>query len=129
MSDAVVDYYFTKKLAYSYIKRAQAPFSVVADEPSHWGIRLFACNDTLTDRQGTLTLKDAHTEQILYEGAFVAPKNASTPIASLPLFYSEHKILILAWKTREETGWNHYLCGFPPLSLEWYQSFLGKYNS
>ncbi|MBQ5820252.1 MAG: hypothetical protein IIW31_03375 [Clostridia bacterium] len=129
MSDAVVDYYFTKKLAYSYIKRAQAPFSVVADEPSHWGIRLFACNDTLTDRQGTLTVKDAHTEQILYEGAFVAPKNASTPIASLPLFYSEHKILILAWKTREETGWNHYLCGFPPLSLEWYRSFLEKYNS
>ena len=128
MSDAVVDYYFTKKLAYSYIKRSQAPFVIAADEISDWELTLFACNDTLEQKQGHLTVQDALTEKILWDGDFSAKENTSTPIAQIPTYYSEQKILIFSWEANGESGFNHYLCGYPPISLAMYKEVLNKYN-
>ncbi|MCL2299641.1 MAG: glycoside hydrolase family 2, partial [Firmicutes bacterium] len=51
-SDAVVDWYFGKKLAYHYIKRSQAHLCLLLAEPQGWQLRLLACNDTLQARQG-----------------------------------------------------------------------------
>lgn len=128
MSDAVVDYYFTKKLAYSYIKRSQAPFVIAANEIGHWNLALYACNDTLLEKAGYFTVRDATTDELVYEGDFTAPANTSTRIANLPTYYSEQKILIFQWEIGEESGWNHYLCGYPPISLTMYQKVLKKYG-
>ncbi|MBR2353596.1 MAG: hypothetical protein IKA76_03745 [Clostridia bacterium] len=127
-SDAVVDYYFEKKIAYSYIKRAQAPFTVAADELVNWKLPIYACNDTLDVKNGHLTVKDAETEKILYEGEFTAKENASTLITALPVYYSEHKILIFEWDVNGERGFNHYLCGFPPFSLDFYRKIMNRYG-
>ena len=127
-SDAVVDYYFTKKLAYHYIKRSQAPFVIAADEIEHWNLRLFACNDTLTPMKGHFTVKDAISGQVLLESDFTAEKNASTPIGSLPVYYSEQKMLVIEWTANGTSGWNHYLCGYPPISLDFYKTVLEKFN-
>jgi beta-mannosidase len=40
ISDAVVDYYFNKKLAYYYIKRVQEPFCIMVSEPEAWHIKV-----------------------------------------------------------------------------------------
>ena len=128
MSDAVVDYYFAKKLAYSYIKRSQAPFVIAADEISNWGLKIYACNDTLQERHGCLTVKDACTDEIIYKGDFMAAINTCTPIAKLPIYYSEQKILIFEWEIDGECGYNHYLCGYPPISLEMYKVVMKKYH-
>lgn len=128
MSDAVVDYYFTKKLAYYYIKRSQAPFAICADEIKSWNLDLYACNDTLQEEKGTLIVKDALTDKIIYEGSFTAKENTATLIASLPTYYSEHKFLIFEWETHRQKGFNHYLCGYPPISLDMYKDALQKYN-
>ena len=128
MSDAVVDHYFEKKLAYSYIKRSQAPFVIAADELSKWDLRFYACNDTLTPVSGRFKIKDAHSEEILLEADFSAKKNTSTLIGSLPIYYSEQKILIIEWEANGERGFNHYLCGYPPICLKDYVSIMEKYN-
>ncbi|MBE6551430.1 MAG: glycoside hydrolase family 2 [Ruminococcaceae bacterium] len=128
MSDAVVDYYFTKKLAYYYIKRSQAPFTICADEIKNWNLNLYACNDTLEGKHGHMTVKDALTGEIIRNCEFEAKENASTHIASLPVFYSEHRILIFEWEINGERGFNHYLCGYPPISLQMYKEFLQKYD-
>ena len=128
MSDAVVDYYFTKKLAYGYIKRSQAPFIIAAGEISSWELPIYACNDTLTEKSGRLSIKDAVSEEILYNDTFTAMKNTSTKITSLPIYYSEHRILIFEWECDGASGFNHYLCGYPPFSLEFYKSVMKKYK-
>ena len=128
MSDAVVDYYFNKKLAYSYIKRSQALFTVAADELNNWHLPIYACNDTLTERCGHLTVKDSKDDSVIYECDFTAAKNASTLIARLPLYYSEHKILIFEWSVGEERGFNHYLLGNPPISLDDYRDVMERYG-
>jgi beta-mannosidase len=67
MSDAVVDYYYQKKLAYFYIKRSQALFTVAAGEMQNWGLPIYACNDTLSAKNGRLTVTDAESGEISVE--------------------------------------------------------------
>lgn len=128
MSDAVVDYYFEKKLAYGYIKRAQAPFTIAAGEIASWNLPIYACNNALTEKRGNFKVIDTDTDKVIYEGSFTAQKNATTLIARLPVFYSEQKILIFRWEIDGKEGFNHYLCGFPPFSLEKYKTVMKKYG-
>lgn len=127
-SDAVVDYYFEKKLSYHTIKCSQAPFAICADEIYNWILPVFACNDTQDEKRGTLKATDAQTDEILYEGEFYAAPNTSTKIAEIPTYYSEHKIIIFEWEIGSEHGMNHYLCGFPPISLDMYKKFIEKFD-
>lgn len=128
MSDAVVDYYYEKKLAYGYIKRSQAPFAIIADEICNWSLPLYACNDTLKEKRGHFTVTDTSNGERIYEGDFTAAPNASTQIASLPLYYSDKKILFFEWSIDGEKGFNHYLCGYPAFSLEKYRDIVEKYR-
>ena len=91
MSDAVVDYFFRKKLAYSYIKRAQAPFSLLIDEMRDWHYTLLAANDTLLPVTGSCRVSDIETGQLYWEGSFTAAPNRTTPIARIRMLYSEQR--------------------------------------
>ena len=128
MSDAVVDYYFEKKLAYNYIKRSQAAFVIAADELTNWHLPIYACNDTLKERCGHLRIKAALTDEVIHECDFVARANTSTLIARLPIMYSDERILILEWTADGEDGFNHYVLGNPPLSLDYYRSVMERYG-
>ena len=128
LSDAVVDYYYTKKLAYFYIKRSQAPFVIAAGEIAKWELPIFACNDTLKEKRGRFKVIDALTDEVIYESEFTADVNTSTQIASIPTYYSEQKVLIFEWEIDGEKGFNHYLCGFPPIPFDMYKETLKKYK-
>lgn len=128
MSDAVVDYYYDKKLAYHYIKRSQAPFAIVVDEMKNWNHSIYACNDTLVEISGSVKITDAETAEVLLERDFCASANMSTEIAKIPMLYSEQKFLIIEWTANGEKGRNHYLCGYPAISFERYKKFLEKYQ-
>ena len=127
MSDAVVDYYYTKKLAYFYIKRSQALFTIAAGEMQNWGLPIYACNDTLTVKCGHLIVTDAETEEELYAGDFTAAANTTTKLTHLPIYYSDQRILLFRWESDKESGWNHFMCGYPPFSLARYRRFLHAY--
>lgn len=127
-SDAVVDYYYNKKIAYNYIKRAQAPFVIAADEISNWSLPIYACNDTLEEKIGVLTVKDAETDKVLAQREFSVGINRSELLMRLPVFYSEHKLLIFEWDLGTEKGFNHYLCGYPPINLKKYIKLKEKYG-
>ena len=128
MSDAVVDYYFTKKLAYYYIKRSQAPFTVAADESADGAtLPIYACNDTLKEKSGHLTVKDASTDEVLYEMDFTSTANTSTLLLNLKIPDGQ-RILIFDWHSDGESGFNHYLLGCPPFSLKAYKTIMQKHR-
>ena len=127
-SDAVVDYYFNKKLAYGYIKRSEAPFAVCLDELEARVQKVYACNDTLDDVRGSVRIYDADTEAVIFEKSFTARQNTSTEIGRIFTEYHEHKMLIIEWTTDKGSGMNHYLCGFPPHDLERYNGWIEKYK-
>ena len=127
-SDAIVDYYFEKKLAYAYVKRSQAPFILACGELSNWNLPLYASNDSLTEYSGTYKVTDTDTGCVIAEGEFTSCVNGAKVIAQIPVYYSEQKILLIEWEANGEKGRNHYLCGFPPFSLEKYKATVEKYG-
>ena len=128
MSDAVVDYYYDKKIAYGYIKRSQAPFVIAAGEISDWTLPIYACNDTLEEKSGSFTVKDAETDEVLLKSGFEIGANQSELLIRMPIYYSDHKFLIFEWDINGEKGINHYLCGYPPFNLEKYKTLMQKYR-
>ena len=128
MSDAVVDYYYSKKLAYRYIKRSQAPFAVIAGEPSNCSLPIYACNDTLTQKQFDLTIRDITNDKIILQKSYNVGINQTQLIASLPVDETDEKFLIFEWCVDGENSFNHYYLGKPPFNLKEYEKIIRKYG-
>lgn len=125
-SDAVVDYYYEKKLAFDYIKRSQAPFAIIISEIEAWNLRAHACNDTLGEVSGIYEISDIDTGEVLGGGKFFAGKNSRAELCKIPMMYSAQKMLLIKWEAGAHTGCNHYLCGMPPFSFDKYRHWLEK---
>ncbi len=113
-SDAVVDYYFEKKLAFEYIKNAQQPLLAIVGEWNNWGHEVVMTNDLLTPEHGTLKVYDADSNDIYLETEFDVPANANVSAGFFRLPNSEHHCLLLEWHTDSGlSGTNHYHTGTP----------------
>jgi beta-mannosidase len=126
-SDAVVDYYFTPKLAYHYIRRAQAPVGLVLAEQGAGKYRaLVACNDTRADADVTFRAWDADSGEILAQGAARVPANENWQVARLRAFASDRRLILLEWESAGQTWGGHYLAGSPPFDLPVYRRWLAQ---
>ncbi|MCX7030568.1 MAG: glycoside hydrolase family 2 [Spirochaetes bacterium] len=123
-SDAVVDWYFGKKLAYWYIRRSQLPVCIAVDEPENWQCGVVACNDTLAAAEGTCTVTDADSGETLHSGPFRSPPNSSVRIGRIRASHGDHRLLLVTWETAGGRGGNHYCLGKLPLDLAWYRRHL-----
>ncbi len=123
-SDAVVDWYGAKKLAWWYIRRAQAPVLLMLGEPEDWRCRLVAGNDTLRDAEGEFSVADADTGGTLLEGRYRAPANGTAVLGTLPVSRGDHRLFLIRWTAQGRAWGSHYLLGAPPFSLERYKGWL-----
>jgi len=125
-SDAVVDWYFGKKLAYWYIKRSQAHLCLIVTEPQGWHVRLLACNDTLQTLRGAYRLWDADSGETLLSGKFTAPVNGNAELGRLRAENAAHRLFLMEWEVNGERGVNHYLYGRPPFDPARYRGWLAQ---
>lgn len=128
MSDAVVDYFYNKKLAYYYIKHSQAPFALMMGELRDWHYPLYAENDTLKEINGEYSVFDIESNEILAKGEFSVSPNSEKEIDLIRMYYSEHKFLVINWSIDGKDYYNHYLCGMPPFNYEQYRKWLSDYR-
>ena len=111
ISDAVVDFYGNKKLAYQYIKRSQQPLCLMCDEPSEDGLNsLVAASDLSFDADISYTVTDLFTGKCILNDTAKASKDASTVLGR---FKAEaHHVYKIEWKGTcgfsEIKGENHY---------------------
>lgn len=123
-SDSLVDYYFGKKLAYSYVRRVQRPVCVMIDELKNWYHRVVVGNDSREDVRGTYRIWDAESDATVLEGAFLAPANQNVDLGTIRGAHSERRLLLIEWRTDTATGGNHYVAGAPPLDYSRYLAWL-----
>jgi len=123
-SDAIVDYYLSRKLAFWYIQRSQVPVILMVGEPEDWRCRLVVGNDTLSDVDGDYRVTEPGSDRPLLEGRYHAPANANVQVGTLPVSHSDHRLLLLHWTADRKEYGSHYLLGKPPFSLGWYRSML-----
>ena len=123
-SDAVVDYYFSRKLAYWYIRRSQWPVCVMVDEPDSWHCRVAAGNDTRQPARGRFCLWDADGGETLLEGDLAVPANGTQELGRIRASRGDQRLWLIEWECDGQRGGNHYLLGTPPFCLERYRAWL-----
>jgi beta-mannosidase len=125
-SDAIVDYYFNKKLAYYYLRRVQQPVCVMVDEPKDWYCRVVVGNDSREDATGHYRVWDADSGETLLEGNYAAKANENLEVGQVPVFHSDKRLFLMEWTANGKKYANHYLQGSPPFSPAQYRSWLAK---
>lgn len=108
VSDAVVDWYGCKKLAYSYIKRSQQPFVMIIGEPENGAMPLYAVNDLQEKISGTYSVKNVMTNETIREGSFETEADGKAVLALLP--ETDHAFYLVEWQTQNGKGVNHHAC-------------------
>lgn len=127
-SDAVVDYYYRKKLAYYYIREVQRPLILSFKEPGNWGIELTAVNDTHAKQTISYKVTDLRSGECVCEGEAEVPEGV-TMLEKVAYSQGAKTIYLMEWSYNGISGKNHYLAGNPPFSLEEYRELLkGVYD-
>lgn len=121
-SDAIVDYYFVRKLAYGYLKRAQRPLLGIVGEWRNWGHEVVMTNDTLQAQSGRVEVTDGETGQSLFSGAFAVGANANQTVGRFELPNCDQRLLVIRWETDDGAhGASHYVTGRTPLDYARYR--------
>ena len=130
ISDAVVDYYKVKKLAYSYTKNSQAPVCLMMDEPDENNVlTLFAANDTMSDVTVNYTVSRVSSGDIAAEGEVTIEANGLSSVCKVALKENEKDHLLIEWSDKNGlAGKNHYTTNIHGISFEKYLEFLKKTN-
>jgi beta-mannosidase len=124
-SDAVVDYYFGKKLAYHYIQRVQQPVCVLLGEAGTGKyLPVAVCNDSLQDAEVVYRVWDAESGETVLEGKVQVPANQNWQVERLRTFAGEQRLYLIEWQLDGKSFGNHALVGPPPFDLEQYRQWL-----
>ncbi len=108
ISDAIVDWYGVKKLAYAYIKRSQAPVCMACKEPADKKLTLTALNDTQEEQTLSYTVENLTTGQLVAQGEVTVGANATQPACELS--EEPYAFFLIKWKSAQGEGVNHHTC-------------------
>ena len=120
VSDAVVDYYFCKKLAYGYIRRSQQPFCLMAGEDG----ALYAVNDTDAAVRVSYRVRELYAQNEIAAGEAAAAPRSVTRLLSLPKA-ERGGFYLFSWEG-DACGKNHYCADLPPVAAEAYEEALAR---
>lgn len=124
ISDAVVDYYGVRKLAFHYIVRAQQQVVMMASEATGWHRDVVLANDTPGHAEVSWRVHSASTGAELASGSTTLGAHADQVVTTLPLAPSG-ECYLFRWEGEADgqpvRGGNHYTEGSPPLSFERYR--------
>lgn len=126
ISDAVVDYYWDKKLAYEYIKRVQQPICVMMDEANAWAHRVVLSNDSREDAEVAYEIVCADTGETLLSGSCLSKANENIELQPIACIPGEQKLYLIRWEWNGRCYKNHYISGFVPFDFEKYTTWLEK---
>ena len=125
ISDAIVDYYYSKKLAYHYIKRVQTNVCVMVGDAKENGHPVVIVNDTLKEVEGHFSIKDADTKKVLLNKNFQVGKNGKLREGFLPKITAP-KLWLIEWSVGNKKYTNHYFAFQPQVDLKVYLKWLPK---
>jgi beta-mannosidase len=122
VSDAITDYYCSKKTAYYYIRQVQYDACVMIGDAREGNHPVMAVNDTRTEKQGTVTVRDLSTKEVLFSGKFVIPANGKTVIGNIAET-SAQSLWLIEYTIQNGKFTNHYLAGKAPFKLSDYEKW------
>lgn len=128
VSDAVIDYYYNRKLAYHYIKRSQQPVCLMFDEPENGKCRLMAVNDTPYDKQLDYTVRRFSDNMVVLSGTCIVPADGIMQPDSLAIAENEKEFYYIEWSVDGVICRNHYFTNIIDIDYQLYMQALQKYD-
>lgn len=125
LSDAVVDYYNSKKLAFHFLKTVHEDICVMINDEKENTLSLIVTNDTRKPADGTVLVTEVASGKEIYKGVFNCDANGNGLIAQLPAMEGQG-ILLINYTVNGKKLSNHYLYGAPPFNLQDYKNWLDK---
>lgn len=127
ISDAVVDYYFTKKLAYYYIRRSQEPVCLMFAEPENGILPLFGVNDTKEKAELSYKVTRLSDGKTLLSGKAILEPDSALKIATLEAD-NEKEFYLIEWEKDGKKYMNHYFTNIIDIDYEKYIEAVKKCN-
>lgn len=127
ISDAIVDYYGGKKLAYGYIKNVQRDVCVMIGDAISNGHAVTVVNDTRQSQKVEVLIKDAETGELLLEQDCYANENGKEILGYLPGIKND-ALWLIEYTVNGEKFKNHYIAYQPPLSFKQCEKWLTELN-
>ena len=131
ISDAIVDYYYTKKLAFHYIKRSQEPVCLMFDEPKDGKIRLVGVNDLPAHKNISYVVKkyiEITDDVVVLSGEVSLEADTATAIDSIIISENEKEFYYMEWTMDGKTYKNHYFTNIIDIDYQVYMQALKKYG-
>ena len=123
ISDAIVDYYGNKKLAYHFIKRVQTDVCVMMGDARNGRHPVIAVNDSRKNESLSITVKDAETGQTILSNNLILAENGKAS-AGFVQASGSMKMFLIEWEVNGTKFFNHYLAYNPPIRLEEYLKWI-----
>ncbi len=117
-SDAVVDYYYGKKLAFHTVKRVTAPLCLMLGEPEGGELTLYGANEYLEDKEVSYKIANASGEELFLSGKATIKANSTAALGKIPYSGDAYRFYRIEWTDSGETFKNHYLSGKAPYPFE-----------
>lgn len=125
VSDAIVDYYNSKKLAYDYLWNAQRTVCLLINDPEDGVLPLKAVNDSMEPAEGKVKVTDVGSGKVVFKGKFSVDANGRSLVTGLPIPEGQG-VLLIEYETAGQQLRNHYLYGEPPFDFAIYQKLMTK---
>ena len=122
VSDAIVDYYYMKKLAYYYIKRSQVPVCFMFDEPEGGEIRLVGVNDLPKEKQVSYRVTKNNAE--ILSGQTVLLPDSAMRLNGVKIGKDEKEFYLIEWTMDGKTYKNHYFTNIIDIDYQKYMRAL-----
>ena len=125
-SDAVVDYYYNRKLAYFNISRSQTPVCVMFRDPANSKrMELVVANETQEVKKVSYKITDIGSGKVIAEGEGEAESLSTNELQKLTAIKGQ-TLLLIEYTVDGKTYKNHYLTGEPTYDfkkvVEWYKA-------
>lgn len=117
-SDAVVDYYGVRKLAFFVLQNVQQPVCLIFREPEDGKHTLVLANETREEKCISYTVRELVTGKTVLTGEAKVGANAIAEIATVPSAGDEVRFYAMEWEVDGNVCRNYYLTGKPPYDLK-----------
>lgn len=126
VSEALIDYYGEKKLAYYVLKNSYRDVQLIIEEVKGWYSSVTILNDGNEDYLVDYEVKDIETEEIVMSGQAFSKANENLSVGLMPVSAHEKKMYLLKCSYDGKIVYNHYLQGLPPFDLGFYKKNFNK---
>ena len=123
-SDAVVDYYYARKLAYFTIRRSQQPICLMLREPCEGKLELIGANEYREDVTLSYRVTDLKTGVTAAQGTALLPKNGATTLAYTDHLTDGMHFYVMEWTSSRHSGKNYYASAEAPYAFDEYFAFM-----